>query len=62
MRDAEQALEADAADVESAAELFGLATATFGKWRDDERVTLTKTRHMTVQSSGMFRSFLTGSE
>jgi len=49
MRDAEQALEADAADVESAAELFGLATAaTFGKWRDDERVTLTKTRHMTV--------------
>ena len=37
MSDAEQALEAAALDVESAAELLGLATAAaFGKWRDDQ--------------------------
>jgi len=52
MSDAEQALEAAAVDVENAAELFGLASAAaFGKWRDDESVTLTKTRHVAVQSS-----------
>jgi diacylglycerol kinase family enzyme len=52
MSDAEQALEAAAVDIENAAELFGLATAaTLGKWRDDQSVTLTKTRHVTVQSS-----------
>jgi hypothetical protein len=52
MSDSEQALEAAAVDVESAAELLGLATAAaFGKWRDDESVTLTKTRQVTVQSS-----------
>ena len=46
MSDSEQALEAAAIDVESAPELVALATAAaFGKWRDDESVTLTKTRH-----------------
>ena len=40
--DSEQALEVAAIDVENAAELRGLATAAaFGKWRDDESVTLT---------------------
>ena len=52
MSDSEQALEAAAIDVENAAELLGLATAAaFGKWRDDESVTLTKTHGVTVQSS-----------
>ena len=42
MTDAEQALEAAAVDVESAAELFGLTSAAaFGKWHDYESVTLT---------------------
>src|SRR6516225_7466714 len=50
-----------AVDVESAAELFGLpSTATFGKWRDDESVTLTKTRHSGVQSSRDVPLFLDG--
>jgi len=61
MSDAEQALEAAAVDVENAAELFGLATAAaFGKWRDDESITLTKTRHVTVQSSRDVPLFLDG--
>jgi len=33
---------------------------TFGKWRDDESVTLTKTRHMTVQSNRDVPLFLDG--
>ena len=61
MSDSEQALEAAAVDVENAAELLGLATAAaFGKWRDDESVTLTKTRHVTVQSSRDIPLFLDG--
>jgi diacylglycerol kinase family enzyme len=61
MSDSEQALEAAAIDVENAAELLGLATAAaFGKWRDDENVTLTKTRHVTVQSSRDIPLFLDG--
>ena len=52
MSDAEQALEAAAIDLENATQPLGLATAAaFGKWRDDESVTLIKTRHVTVQSS-----------
>ena len=52
MSDAEQALEAAAIDLENATQLLDLATAAaFGKWRDDESVTLIKTRHVTVQSS-----------
>jgi diacylglycerol kinase family enzyme len=61
MSDAEQALEAAAIDVENAIQLLGLATAAaFGKWRDQESVTLTKTRHVTVQSSKHIPLFLDG--
>jgi diacylglycerol kinase family enzyme len=61
MSDSEQALEAAAIDVENATELLGLATAAaFGKWRDDQSVTLTKTRHVTVQSSRDIPLFLDG--
>jgi diacylglycerol kinase family enzyme len=52
MSDWEQALEAAVIDVESAAEAIGLAsTATFGKWRDDRNILLTKTKRVSVQSS-----------
>jgi len=61
MSDSDQALEAAAIDVENAAELLGLATAAaFGRWRDDESVTLTKTRHVTVQSNRDIPLFLDG--
>jgi diacylglycerol kinase family enzyme len=52
MSDWEQALEAALIDVESAAEVMGLAsTAAFGKWRDDRNILLTKTKRVTVRSS-----------
>jgi diacylglycerol kinase family enzyme len=52
MSDSEQALEAAIIDVESAAEVIGLATtAAFGKWRDDKNIRLTKTKRVKVQSS-----------
>ena len=52
MSDSEQALEAAIIDVESAAEVIGLATtAAFGKWRDDRNILLTKTKRVSVQSS-----------
>jgi len=61
MSDAEQALEAATIDIENATQLLGLATAAaFGKWRDQESVTLTKTRHVTVQSSKDIPLFLDG--
>ena len=61
MSDSEQALEAAAIDVDNAAELLGLATAAaFGKWRDDENVTLTKTHQVTVQSKKDIPLFLDG--
>ena len=61
MSDSEQALEAAAIDLESAAELFWLATAAaFGKWRDDASVMLTKTHQVTVQSSKEIPLFLDG--
>lgn len=61
MSDSEQALEAAVIDVENAGALFGLATAAaFGKWRDDESVTLTKTHQVTVQSRGDIPLFLDG--
>jgi diacylglycerol kinase family enzyme len=61
MSGSEQALEAAAIEVENAAELLGLATAAaFGKWRDDESVTLTKTHKVTVQSSRDIPLFLDG--
>lgn len=61
MSDSEQALEAAAIDVRNAIELLGLATAAaFGKWRDDESVTLTKTHQVTVQSKKDIPLFLDG--
>ena len=61
MADSERALEAAAIDIKNAAELLGLATAAaFGKWREDGRVTLTKTRQVTVQSSRDIPLFLDG--
>jgi diacylglycerol kinase family enzyme len=52
MSDSEQALEAAIIDVESAAELIGLATtAAFGKWRDNRNIRLTKTNRVSVQSN-----------
>jgi diacylglycerol kinase family enzyme len=52
MSDSEQALEAAIIDVESAAEVIGLATtAAFGKWRDNKNILLTKTKRVNVQSS-----------
>jgi diacylglycerol kinase family enzyme len=52
MSDSEQTLEAAIIDVESAAELIGLATtAAFGKWRDNRNILLTKTKRVRVQSS-----------
>jgi diacylglycerol kinase family enzyme len=51
MSDSEQALEAAVIDVESAAELIGLATTSaFGKWRDNRNILLTKTKRVGVQS------------
>jgi diacylglycerol kinase family enzyme len=51
MSDSEQAFEAAVIDVESAAEMIGLATsAAFGKWRDDRNILLTKTQRVDVQS------------
>jgi diacylglycerol kinase family enzyme len=52
MSDSEQVLEAAFIDVESAAEVIGLATtAAFGKWRDDRNILLTKTKRVRVQST-----------
>ncbi len=49
--DSEQTLEAAAITVESAAEALGLAsTAAFGTWRDDRRVSIVKTKRVSVSS------------
>jgi len=57
----EQALEAAVIDVESAAEVIGLAsTAAFGKWRDDRNILLTKTKRVDVQSSNDIPAMLDG--
>jgi diacylglycerol kinase family enzyme len=61
MSDSEQALEAAIIDVESAAEVIGLAsTAAFGKWRDDRNILLTKTKRVNVQSSKEIPAILDG--
>ena len=61
MSDLEQALEAAVIDVESAAEVIGLATAAaFGKWRDDRNILLTKTKGVAVQSSKDIPAMLDG--
>jgi diacylglycerol kinase family enzyme len=61
MSDSEQALEAAIIDVESSAEVIGLATtAAFGKWRDDTNILLTKTNRVNVQSSKEIPATLDG--
>jgi diacylglycerol kinase family enzyme len=61
MSDSEQAFEAAIIDVESAAEVIGLATAAaFGKWRDDRNILLTKTKRVAVQSSKDIPAILDG--
>src|SRR5205823_13902308 len=61
MSDSEQALEAAIIDVESAAEMIGLATlAAFGKWRDDRNILLTKTKRVNEQSSKEIPATLDG--
>jgi diacylglycerol kinase family enzyme len=61
MSDSEQALEAAIIDVETAAEVIGLATtAAFGKWRDDRNILLTKTKRVNVQSSKEIPATLDG--
>src|SRR5882724_1575429 len=61
MSDSEQTLEAVAIAVANAAEVLGLATAAaFGKWRENKRVTLSKTQRVAVQSSGDIPLFLDG--
>ena len=61
MSDSEQALEAAAISVGSAAELFGLTTAAaFGKWRKEESVTLSKTQRVALRSSRDIPLFLDG--
>jgi diacylglycerol kinase family enzyme len=61
MSESEQALEAAVIDVESAAELIGLATAAaFGKWRDNRNIRLTKTKRVGVQSSKNSPAILDG--
>jgi diacylglycerol kinase family enzyme len=61
MSDSEQALEAAAIDVENVGKLLGLATAAaFGKWRENENVTLAKTRHVIVTSNKDMPLFVDG--
>jgi diacylglycerol kinase family enzyme len=61
MSDSEQALEAAAVDVESAAEVIGLlSTAAFGKWRDHRNIVLAKTKRVSVQSSKDIPAMLDG--
>jgi diacylglycerol kinase family enzyme len=61
MSDSEQALETAVIDVESAAEVIGLATAAaFGKWRDDRNVLLTKTKRVAMQSGKDIPAILDG--
>jgi diacylglycerol kinase family enzyme len=61
MSDSEQAFEAAAIDVQNAGKLLGLATAAaFGKWREDENVTLAKTRHVILKSNREIPLFVDG--
>jgi diacylglycerol kinase family enzyme len=61
MSDSEQSLEAAVVDVENAAEVIRLATAAaFGKWRDDRKIRLTKTKRLAVQSSKEIPATLDG--
>src|SRR6266508_2037203 len=61
MAESEQALEAAVINVENAVQLIGLATAVaVGKWRDTQKIILSKTKRVTVQSSKDIPIFLDG--
>jgi len=61
MPDSEQALEAAIIEVESVAEMIGLATlAAVGKWGDDRNILLTETKRVNVQSSKEIHASLDG--
>lgn len=61
MSDSEQGLEAAVVNVENAPEVLRLATAAaFGKWRDDRKIHLTKTKRLAVQSSKEIPATLDG--
>src|SRR5437763_2762055 len=61
MSESEQALEAAVINVENAVELIGLATAAaVGKWRDTQKLTVSKTKRVAVQSSKDIPIFLDG--
>jgi diacylglycerol kinase family enzyme len=61
MSGSEQALEAAVVDVENAVEAIRLATAAaFGKWRDDKKILLTKTKWLAVQSNKEIPATLDG--
>ena len=61
MLDSEQALEAAVIDVDNVSGLIGLATAAaFGRWREDKRVALSKTRRIAVQATKGIPLFLDG--
>jgi diacylglycerol kinase family enzyme len=61
MPGSEQALEAAVVDVENAAEVIRLATvAAFGRWRNDRKVQLTKTKRLALQSSKEIPATLDG--
>jgi len=57
----EQALEVAIVDVEYPAEVIRLATAAaFGKWRDERKVHLTKTKRLAVRPSKEISATLDG--
>jgi diacylglycerol kinase family enzyme len=61
MSGSEQVLEVAIVDVENAVEVIRLATAAaFGKWRDDRKILLTKTKRLAVQSSKEIPATLDG--
>ena len=61
MSGSEQALEVAVVDVENAAEVVRIATAAaFGKWRDDRKILLTKTKRLVVESSKEIPATLDG--
>ncbi len=61
MAESEQALEAALINVENAVELIGFATAAaVGKWRDTQKITVSKTKRVAVQSSKDIPIFLDG--
>ncbi len=61
MSGSEQAFEAAVVDVENAVEVIRLATAAaFGKWRDDRKILVTKTKRLAVQSNKQIPATLDG--